>query len=538
MESTSGSIRLIMIVAAFGAMSWLISVDHVAAQASKELTPREKRGKQIYLKGETEGGGIIAILGSGDLELPASSFPCSNCHGLRGEGSKEGGIQPPPLDWASLSSKHQSLLTRNDRGPYTEVSLARAIHGGLDSSGGRLHPGMPRYEMAAAQMADLIAYLRKIGKESDADPGLGEDEIKIGAALPMSGALARVGEDIKAALAACFAEANTNGGIYGRRILLLVEDSAGDAAGAAQATRKLVEQDKVFALLGSFEPQGSDETNEYLRRSEVPLIGPVTLSPRTPPVPNRFVFYLLPSFGEQARSLVDFVGMEQTRPKGRPALRVAVVYTDSDFDHDALSGLRSQAKIYSMQIVAEQSYRAGALSSVAAVAALAPKKPDYVFFFGGGDDLVSFAAEMDRAKLDAGVLSSAVMAGRMSFNLPPAVAARTYLSYSLSPPERAGFSEFLALMQNAGVSLRSAAFQTMAYAAARVFVEAAKKSGRQISRAALINSLEQLQDFQTGVIGPVTFGPNRRVGAAGSFIVGIDLGKKQYVVVSERIVPK
>lgn len=37
---------------------------------------------------------------------------------------------------------------------------------------------------------------------------------------------------------------------------------------------------------------------------------------------------------------------------------------------------------------------------------------------------------------------------------------------------------------------------------------------------------------------PVTFGPNRRVGAAGSFIVGIDLGKKQYVVVSERIVPK
>jgi hypothetical protein len=60
----------------------------------------------------------------------------------------------------------------------------------------------------------------------------------------------------------------------------------------------------------------------------------------------------------------------------------------------------------------------------------------------------------------------------------------------------------------------------------------------QISRAALVNSLEQLQNFQTGVIGPVTFGPNRRVGAAGSFIVGIDSGKKQYVIVSERIVPK
>lgn len=538
MESTSRSIRLIIIVAVFVAVLRLISVDHLAAQASKELTPQEKRGKQIYLKGESDGGEIIAILGSGDLELPASSFPCSNCHGLRGEGSKEGGIQPPPIDWASLSSPHQSLLTRNDRGPHTEVSLARSIRDGVDSRGGRLHPGMPRYKMAAAQMADLIAYLRKIGKESDADPGLSEDEIKIGAALPMSGALARVGEDIKAALAACFADANKKGGIYGRRIALVTEDSGGDAAGTARATRKLVEQDNVFALLGSFEPQGSDETNEYLRRSEVPLIGPVTLSPRAPPVPNRFVFYLLPSFGEQARSLVDFVGMEQTRPKERPALRMAVVYSDSDFDHDALSGLRSQSKIYSMQIVAEQSYRAGALSAAATLELLAPKKPDYVFFFGGGGDLISFAAEMVRAKLDAGVLSSAVMTGRMSFSLPAAVAARTYLSYPLSPPERADFSDFLAVMQNAGVSLRSAAFQTVAYAAAMVFVEAAKKTGRQISRAALVNSLEQLQNFQTGVIGPVTFGPNRRVGAAGSFIVGIDSGKKQYVVVSERIVPK
>jgi ABC-type branched-subunit amino acid transport system substrate-binding protein len=538
MESPSKKLRLVLTVAAFAAMACLISVHRVAAQALKELTPQEKRGKHIYLKGESEGGEIIATLGSGDLELPAGSFPCSNCHGLRGEGSKEGGIQPPPLDWVSLSSPHQSLLTRNDRGPYTEVSLARAIHGGLDSSGGRLHPGMPRYRMTAAQMCDLIAYLKKIGKESDADPGLSEDAIRIGAALPMSGSLARVGEDIKAALAACFSDANSKGGIYGRRVELIVEDSGGDAAGTAQATRKLVEQDKVFALLGSFEPQGSDETNEFLKRSEVPLIGPVTLSPRAPAVPNPYVFYLLPSFGEQARSLVDFVGSEQTRPKGRPASRLAVVYAESDFDQDALSGLRSQSKIYSMQIIAEHGYKAGAFSAAAALASLAPKKPDYVFFFGGAADLTSFAEEMNHAKLEAGILSLAVMAGRVTFSLPATVAARTYLSYPLSPPERGDFSEFVAVMQKAGVNLRSAAFQTVAYAAAKVFIEAAKNGGRQISRAALVNSLEQLQDFQTGVIGPLTFGPNRRVAAAGSYIVGIDLSKKQYVVVSERIVPR
>ena len=85
--------------------------------------------------------------------------------------------------------------------------------------------------------------------------------------------------------------------------------------------------------------------------------------------------------------------------------------------------------------------------------------------------------------------------------------------------------------------MRSAPFQTVAYAAARVFIEAARNSSRQISRKGLIDSLERLQDYQTGVIGPVTFGANRRIGASGSYIVRIDSTRKQYVAVSERIVP-
>lgn len=531
---------VLCVVCVFCVLSFseLMAPGNVVAQASKRLTPQEQQGKQIYSKGETEGGEIIAILGSGELELPAASFPCSNCHGLKGEGSKEGGIQPSPVDWASLSTPHQSSLTRNNRLAYNDATLARSIRNRLDSSGAGLHPGMPRYRMTSLQMASLVAYLKKIGTGADADPGLTDDAIKLGAALPMSGSLARVGEDISAALAACFADVNSKGGIYGRRVELLVEDSKGDAAGTAEATRKLVEQREVFALLGSFEPQGSDEANEFLSRNEVTLIGPVTLSPRLPVVPNRYVFYLLPSFGEQARSLVDFIGSEETRPKGRPASRIAIVYSNGDFDQDALAGLRSQLRLYPMQVVSEHRYNGDTFAVAAIVAALAAKKPDYVFFFGGAAEIASFAAEMVRAKLDAGVLSSAVMLGRGIFALPPAIAERTYLTYPVSLPSQADFADFLAVMKKAGVNLRSLAFQSVAYVAARIFVEAAKNADRQLSRAALIDSLERLQGFETGVIGPVTFGPNRRVGAEGSYIVGVDLSRKAYSTVTDRIVPR
>src|SRR6185503_13746162 len=123
MESRSQKTLLVITATAFAVTVWSISIDAARAQSSKEFTPLEKRGKEIYLNGASVGDVIVAALGSGDLEAPAGSFPCSNCHGLRGEGSREGGIQPPRLDWRSLSSPSESQLTRNSRGPYTEALL-------------------------------------------------------------------------------------------------------------------------------------------------------------------------------------------------------------------------------------------------------------------------------------------------------------------------------------------------------------------------------------------------------------------------------
>jgi len=534
-----GQLGLALMLVVPAMTAWLGSGDGAVAQPASGLSPQEKRGKQIFLKGEGgERAEIKATLNNGELEMPASAFPCANCHGLRGEGTKEGGLQPPPLVWAALTSPAKSALTGRERGPYTETSLKLAISLGLDPSGAKLHSGMPRYRMTLAQMSDLIAYLKKLGQEADADPGVGEDLIKVGAALPLTGPLQRIGEDVKLVVAAYFTEINSRGGIYGRKFELVTADSRGDQTGTLEATRRLVEQDGVFALVASFEPKGSHATREFLRSAEVPLIGPVTLSPGLPAVPNRYLFYLLPSFGDQARSLVDFIASGAPPLPPRRAERIAIIYADGEFDRDALASLRSQAKRCSLEIVSEQRDESDARSAAAIVESLAPKKPDYIFFFGSAENFVSLARELDRLKLEAGLLSSSVMVGRDAFSLPPSVAARTYLAYPASLPERDDFSEFTALIRSAGIKLRSAAFQALAYAAARILVEAVRASGRPLSRAALIGSLEQLQNFKTGVAPPVTFNPNRRVGATGSYIVGIDLAHRRYVELTDRLVPK
>src|SRR5215217_7536719 len=101
-------IKSAIAIVALAVIAWFQSECRISAQTATGLSPEEKRGKQIYLKGEGEGGEITAVLGGADLELPGSSFACANCHGLRGEGANEGGLQPPPLKWSALTAKHTS----------------------------------------------------------------------------------------------------------------------------------------------------------------------------------------------------------------------------------------------------------------------------------------------------------------------------------------------------------------------------------------------------------------------------------------------
>lgn len=531
--------RLALAAAAWLVLAWSASAGAAGGPGAGGLSAEEKRGKQIYLKGDGgERGEIRVVIVGGGLELPAGGFPCAGCHGPAGEGATEGGLEAPPLDWAALAAARTSPRTGRRRGPYDEAGLARAIGAGLDPSGGRLDPGMPSYRMTPGQMADLVAYLRVLGQEADVDPGVSETAIRVGAALPMTGALSRIGEDVEGALSAYFAEVNAQGGIYGRRFELVVEDSRGEPAETAEATRRLVERDGVFALVGSFEPRGSGAADEVVGRAEVPLVGPVALSPRASVPRNRYVFYLLPSFGDQARVLVDFVALRTARPGGGAGARLAVVYADSEFDADSLAGLRSQAAMHSMAVVAEHGYASGRFSAARAADAVARGGAGHVFFFGGPGDLNAFAREMERARLDATLLSSVLMAGRGAFTLPPGVSGRTYLAYPSVPPERGAPAEFVAVMRKAGAAPRSYAFQSVAYAAAKVLVEATRHCGRRLSRAALVGALEQLRGFETGVVPPVTFDPNRRVGAVGSYVVGVDPRERRYVPLTDWLVPK
>src|SRR5690606_37579636 len=122
---------------------------------------------------------------------------CARCHGARGEGSTEAGVAAPPLG-------PRSPIVRTGAS-----ALARALVEGAGSRG-TLHPAMPRFDLGRNDLADLLAYLRRIDRA--AEPGVGARAIRIG----IAGGDDSRGREAASTIAAALAEA---GEVHRRRVV-------------------------------------------------------------------------------------------------------------------------------------------------------------------------------------------------------------------------------------------------------------------------------------------------------------------------------
>ena len=251
----------------------------VLAMVLAALAPAEKRGRRIYLTGESASGRAIAAAVSG-AELPAASLPCGSCHGPDGRGVAEGTIVPADVRWSVLS---QPRLDGRPRPRYSEALLGRAVTAGLDAAGEPLSPVMPRYRLHEEDLTDLAAYLRRLGET--AEPGLTATEITVATAVPLSGPHARVGEITRAVIAAAFADVNAAGGIYGRTLRLEAIDAA---------TQRL-DESSVFAVVcaSGFEADATER---------IPVVTPFPFGAATPSS-----FFLYSDLETQALALAKTV---------------------------------------------------------------------------------------------------------------------------------------------------------------------------------------------------------------------------------------
>jgi len=529
-RKTPTALRCLGLFAGFALMLTLGCEFWTGAVAQDDLTAAENRGKQVYTQGTSPSGKeILAYFGDSSLEISGSAMACANCHGLDGQGKPEGGVNPSNLSWESLTKPYGvSLVNGRSHPPYTERGLELAITRGVDPAGNKLQNIMPRYQISRDDLTDLILYLKRLREYRD--PGISQDKIVIGAAVPAKGALADMGRAVKSVTTAFFSEATAQGGVYNRGFELKFIEIADTPSATRANLEHFLRNEHVFAMTGAFIAGSEQEWATLMEESKVPLIGPLTLYPQISFPLNRQVFYLLSGIDEQARALLRFAATKSVlKDTG-----LAIVSPESKLNERVNEAIRDQCKKDGLKAPEIYKYPAGRFAATEAAKIVSQANRDAVFFLGSGQDVLLFMKEAEKLHWFPTLLLPGPNAGTDIFDAPAGFANKLFFSFPTSPVDQtpAGISEFRALAEKYNLPHDHLTAQLSAFSAAKILVEGLKRAGRDVSREKLVSALEGLSRFETGLMPAITFGPNRRVGALGAYIVSVDLGKKQLVPVS------
>src|SRR5665213_1940904 len=146
-------------------------------------------------------------------------------------------------------------------------------------------------------------------------------------------------------------EQNAKGGVQGRKIKLFIEDNGYDPKKGVLATQKLIEQDKVFALVGVLGTAVFIPSMRISLDDGIPFIFPGTNARAAFEPFNPLTFAMGAPYDSQIKAGVKYFAEKRGKKK------IGVIYQDDDFGKDIRDAAVSQAKLQNVEVVAQEGYK-------------------------------------------------------------------------------------------------------------------------------------------------------------------------------------
>lgn len=184
--------------------------------------------------------------------------------------------------------------------------------------------------------------------------GVTGNEIIVGTIQDLSGPLAGFGKALRYGMQMRADEVNGAGGINGRKLKFVAEDSGYDPQRGLVAAQKLVNQDKIFAMIGSSGAAVNLATFPVLLDKGVLNLFPMTAAREMYEPLQKLKFAVAVSYYDQMRVGVKWI------VKGRGAKRVCVIYQDDEFGNEVLKGAEDGLRDFNMSVAEKTSFKRGA----------------------------------------------------------------------------------------------------------------------------------------------------------------------------------
>jgi ABC-type branched-subunit amino acid transport system substrate-binding protein len=190
------------------------------------------------------------------------------------------------------------------------------------------------FKLDAFAGALLVLACLITGPARASDPGVTDTEIKLGQTMPYSGPAS--GYAVVGRVEIAYYEmVNAKGGINGRKVNLISLDDAYSPPKAVEQTRKLVEQDEVFAMVGSLGTPTNSAVQRYLNAKKVPQMFISTgASKWNDPKSFPYTLALSPPYHLEGEAFGKYVALS------RPAAKIGIMTQNDDAGRDYLDGIR------------------------------------------------------------------------------------------------------------------------------------------------------------------------------------------------------
>ena len=360
-----------------------------------------------------------------------------------------------------------------------------------------------------------------VGSVAAQTQGVTDTEILVGAVVDLSGPVANYGVSDREGLIFATEEINAAGGIHGRKIRVLVEDSGYDPKKGVLVTQKLLTQDKVFALMNT---QGSATvlaTQPLAMERGVPFLFPVSSSESTYLPLHPLKFALLPATSEHLRTSVEYAYAKLGKR------RFGILYQDDETGQAALRAAEEQLKLHGLTMLERTSHKRGETNFSAQIARLKAANVDIVVL---GTLIRETAAAEIEAKAQGWPVDMIV-----PWTFPLMITLAGQAAEGLY-----GATQFLGTAQ----PLTTAAYKALVerykarfghdigdgtsfgYTSMMLFAEGARHAGRNLTGTTLSQGLEKIKNFKAVFEAPlISYTPTDHAPPRAAFIMQVRGGK-------------
>ena len=340
-----------------------------------------------------------------------------------------------------------------------------------------------------------------------AENGVTKDKIVLGQAAVFSGPAAQLGIQMRNGIKAYFDYVNEKGGVHGRKLELVTEDDRYEASVAPAASKKLIEQHKVFALLGYVGTPTGTAHLPVITQAKVPLVGMFTGAEVLRVPFNRYVFHVRASYYDETEKIVEHV-------LSTGGKKISVFYQADNYGEAGRKGTELALEKRAMKIHSTGTVERNTVKVEEAVKSINASQPDAIVMVSAYTSCAEFIRQMKKAGSAASFYNVSFVGSKALADALGKDGSGVAISQVVPFPWARSLpvvKEYQELAKHAGFTDYN--FSAMeGFLTAKVMVEGLRRAGKDLSREGLINALEKMQDVDLGGFY-VGYSPSNRAGS-------------------------